>query len=237
MSVRALKRAAIVALTVPAPLVLGIPLAFAGGGGGCMHYEGHHIVCAGRPGPPGPPGPRGPAGPVGPKGDTGASGPAGERGETGAGGPAGAQGVQGEQGIQGETGAQGPEGPQGIQGEQGEQGVPGETGAEGPEGPQGPEGPEGPPGPSGFYRTETFAEEVALEPGQYVTHTVYCPFGPTLTGGGYEWVERPDEGPVGQIAESRPEYDHAWTVTAFEPSTETPGANHIRVYALCAVPF
>lgn len=171
-----------------------------------MHYHGHHVVCEGRPGPPGPPGPRGPAGPRGPQGDTGPAGPAG---------------------------------------------------------PAGPEGPQGPAGPPGLIQTQSFVKDFRLEHGQYVTHTVRCPRGWVLTGGGYELLYGSDEG---LVTESRPEGNVGWVVSAHESDDThgwgnahasgdetagvqasgdenagaqgwgggTPGAHHIKIYAVCA---
>src|SRR5687768_17768655 len=125
---------------------------------------------------------QGPVGPAGAVGLTGPMGPAGPQGEVGPMGPAGPQGDVGPMGQKGDVGATGATGPQGVAGPMGATGAQGATGPQGQMGMTGAQGPQGIPGVSGYVMVQ---KNVSAFPNSTTTHTMECPTGKKVFGGGF----------------------------------------------------
>ena len=208
--------------------------------------------------------PAGPRGAIGPQGEDGPRGPHGLQGEDGATGARGEQGPQGEpgntgargaRGEQGEPGERGATGAPGAQGESGERGARGERGAQGPEGEPGERGARGAKGEAGESGTTEIVTRYGPEvvPNKFPeTSYAGCKEGETVSGGGYDLLNRIPSDAIFQVQANRPSLEEeeeeeevfypqpkngkaatGWAVTI----ANTSGSElRFRAYAMCATP-
>jgi hypothetical protein len=119
-------------------------------------------------------------------------------------------------------------GPQGVKGDMGAQGI---QGLKGDTGPQGPAGVNGAAGVSGYQQVVETNTAFTLASGTESVHTVNCPDGKKVLGGGFllfganGFLSNNSNGPVN---------DSQWGVAVYNPTPNTVTVSTVNFYAICA---